>query len=325
MSIQITREDFKRFAPKAKPAYVEALFANLDKVRAAGLLETKDRWCHFIGQCAAETDSFVILRESLDYRTVRAVRNAWRARASKHSDEWIAANLLRNPVALGDWAYGGREGNRKGTTDGFDFRGGGWLQTTHANAVRAYCQKCGIPFANDVLDDVGLTLQFALYEWSAGKCNSYADADDIVSIAKIINTGSAKSNVRPNGMDRRRQEVARAQAIWGDADDGPAEPTRLYAEVTPPSALKTAMRSKTNRGLFGGLLFWLTERLDAAFNFIPQISSDVGGMLEPLTTLASALKWQIGGLTTAIVVVVIVRAMLRHTADKQELETLKGE
>lgn len=325
MSIQITREDFKRFAPKAKPAYVEALFANLDKVRAAGLLDTKDRWCHFIGQCAAETDSFVILRESLDYRTVRAVRNAWRARASKHTDEWIAANLLRNPVALGDWAYGGREGNRKGTTDGYDFRGGGWLQTTHANAVRAYCQKCGIPFANDVLDDVGLTLQFALYEWTAGKCNAYADADDIVAISKLINTGSAKSSVRPNGMDRRRAEVAKARRIWDDAQEEPAEPTRPYPEVEPPGVAVTFLGSKTNRGLLAGLVAWATERLDAAFNFIPQVSSEVGSMIEPLTTLASALKWQIGGVTTAVVVVVIVRAMLRHTADKRELATLKGE
>lgn len=321
--LKLTKSDFKRFAPNAKPQYVDALFANLDKARAAGLLDNKLRWAHFIGQCAAETDSFVILRESLDYRTVRAIRNAWGARSSKVSDEWIAANLLKNPVALGDWAYGGREGNRKGTTDGFDFRGGGWLQTTHANAVKEYCAKCDVPFTNDVLDDVSLTLQFALFEWTEGKCNGYADRDDVVSIAKIINTGSAKSNIRPNGMDRRRQEVAKALRVWSEPEDVEPEPIRPFPEAATVSALAMMPRSQTVWTLLLGALEYCFGVVQKLFDMIPEINTDVTSIMAPLANLSNTMKLNIAAISTAIVLLCIGRAIMRHSVDKAAKQTLE--
>ena len=51
--IDLTRADFSRFAPNAKPQYVDALFNNIGLLREAGVLDSKERWCHFIGQCAS--------------------------------------------------------------------------------------------------------------------------------------------------------------------------------------------------------------------------------------------------------------------------------
>lgn len=324
MTIQLKREDFKKFAPDAKPAYVDALFSNLDKVRASGVTNSPLRWAHFIGQCHAETGGFTILREDLNYKTVAAVRRAWKARASKHSDEWIDANLLRKPVALGDWAYGGRDGNRKGTTDGYDFRGGGWLQTTHANAVREYCRKCNIPFTNDVLDDPVLTLQFALLEWTEGKCSLYADKDDVLSIAKIINTGSAKSGVRPNGMSDREDAVARAKRIWSAATaDVESESVRLYPEIVPPTKVAVAAKSWSVRAIMLGMMAKVGEWVDSVFNFLPDAADQAQGLMAPIQSIGEALKINMAEITGLILIGIMIFVAVRHTGDKQSLETLK--
>lgn len=323
--IQLRRDDFARFAPRAKKEYVEALFANIDKVRDAGLLESKRRLCHFLGQCSAETDGFVIVRESLNYRTVRAIRNAWRSRASNLSDGWIEANLLGNPVALGDWAYGGRMGNRKGTTDGFAYRGGGWIQTTGKDAVEDYCKKLGVPLREDTLDDIGLTLRFALFEWTEGNCNAMADADNVVGISKYINTGSAKSGVQPNGMDRRRQEVAKAMRIWGDASETEAEPVRPFPEVEPVSKPKVAAKSTSIRVLIAGAFAKVAAWLESVFDVLPDASDQVSGLMAPIQTIGSALKVNMAEITGFVVVGCLVVVAIRHVNAKAELKALKGE
>lgn len=329
MTIQLRQDDFKRFAPRAKQGYVDALFANIDKLRAAGILETKERWCHFIGQAAAETDGFTILRESLTYTTVRRIREVWRARAAKCSDDWIAANLIRNPIALGDWAYGGRMGNAKGTNDGFAYRGGGWIQTTGKEAVAEYCKKIGEPLRDDVLDDLALTLRFAIAEWTDGKCNEYADRDDVVGISKIINTGSAKSGVQPNGMERRRAEVTKALRIWGDVADVEPEPVRMYPEVVPVSPTKAAVSSASIRTLVLGGVEYTTgafsKGLEKALALIPEVGTDVESLMAPIKTLSSVTKINIAGIGTAIVIACIVRAIIRHAKLKAENNTIKGE
>ncbi len=321
--ITITRESFRRFAPKAKPAYVKALFDGIGHLEKAGILDSVERWSHFIGQCAAETDGFTILRESLDYRTVRAVRAAWPKRSRPYSDAWIEANLLRKPVALGDWAYGGREGNRKGTSDGFDFRGGGWLQTTHRNATAGYCTKCGFPMSSDVLDDPNITLDLAILERPERNCNAYADAGDILAISKIINTGSASSGVIPNGLDRRRQETARALDLWSGT---PHEaPTRPWPAAEPHSAVSVAASSPSVHVMGLALLAKLAGWCETVFGWIPEINTEVTSLLAPLSSLAGHLKINIAGITTAIVVGCIVIVVVRHTRDKGELKHLKGE
>lgn len=217
-AIDFTEAEVRAFSPSIRKEYLAALMRGKADLRAAGILENGKRFAHFMGQVGGETSGGVILRESLNYKTVKAIRGAWRARASKHSDAWIKANLLGKPVALGDWAYGGRMGNRKGTTDGYDYRGGGFIQTTGRWAVENYCKKCGIPIRPDILDDYDATLKFACAEWVESNCNKWADQNDIMAISKEINTGSATSGVYPNGMEHRRRWFEKARKIWWDAE-----------------------------------------------------------------------------------------------------------
>lgn len=255
MSLALSAAELREFSPDMEDGYLRALTVGGDALLAAGILANGRRLSHFFGQFGAETNGGQILRESLTYTSVKAIRGAWRARASKHSDDWIKANLLRKPIALGDWAYGGRMGNRKGTSDGFDFRGGGFLQTTGRSAVHEYCQKCGIELRPDTLDDFDATLQFACIEWKESGCNALADANDILGISKAINTGSAKSKIVPNGMDNREHWFGRARDIWWDAEETEAEP----GVVDPPS-VPSAQKDAAEDDSKGITFDWLIEQ-----------------------------------------------------------------
>lgn len=226
--ITLTREAWGKFAPKCPPAWTEALFGNLELLTGHGILETELRWCHFAGTVWAETGNFKELRENLHYTTLGALRRAWPSRFG-HMPDSQARAFLRNPRALANKVYNGRMGNRPGSSDGYDYRGGGYIQTTGRSAVEAYCKQLGIEAGPNTLDDPVITLQFAVLEWTDKKCNDLADQNDILKIAKAINVGSADSNVIPNGMDNRREGFARAWKLWGEYDaDAPkvaAKPT----------------------------------------------------------------------------------------------------
>jgi predicted chitinase len=217
MSIPMpTRAQMQQWAPNAKPAYIEA-FLNLEElITNAGLLAHPLNLCHFLGQVGAETDGLRIIRENMNYQSVNRIRQVWPARTRKCSDAQLQA-LVNNPKGLSDFAYGGRMGNRKGTIDGYQFRGAGPMQTTGRGPTLKYCQLLGLDFKDDILDDVKVLWLFAIYEWSSRGCASYAMQNDILSVSKIINTGSATSGIAPNGLDHRKKWLKRAWALWGDA------------------------------------------------------------------------------------------------------------
>lgn len=275
MPIDFTEAELKRFSPKMSAVYLRGLLSGKDVLAEAGILERGPRFCHFMGQFGAETNGGTAVRENLTYTTVKAIRGAWRARASKHSDAWIKANLVRNPVALGDWAYGGRLGNKKGTRDGYDFRGGGYIQTTGKSNVERYCNMIGVPVRSDILDDPIATLKFACAAWKEGGCNELADANDLMGISKAINTGSATSNIMPNGMEHRQHWFDKARAIWWDAEPA-EESTEPPLAQTPALAslgrtsrkVKVANAGETGLVAGGGILATVVMLMKDAAEFI---------------------------------------------------------
>lgn len=231
--ITLTREAWKKFAPKCPAAYTEALFGNMEFLEQHGILETELRWCHFAGTVYAETGGFKDLRENLYYTTLGALRRAWPSRFG-HMPDAQAKTFLRNPRGLANKTYNGRMGNRAGSSDGYDFRGGGWIQTTGRSAVEEYSKQLGITAGPNTLDDPVITLQFAVLEWTNQDCNKWADENDILKIAKAINTGSADSKVAPNGMDNRREGFARAWKLWGEYD---ADAAKVAAKPASKKAI----------------------------------------------------------------------------------------
>lgn len=216
MTLTITASELKRFAPKAKAVYVDTLLANLDVLKDAGILENNFRLAHWMAQVCAETDGMTILRESMAYRTPARLRAVWPSRFGKKSDAFLL-ELIEDPVKLADSVYGGRMGNKKGTSDGFDFRGGMWLQATGRYAVEKYCKQLGAVASADTLDDPVLTLQFACLEWEESGCNTWADQNDILKVSKAINTGSATSNVMPVGLPDRKHWLGQALKVFAQS------------------------------------------------------------------------------------------------------------
>lgn len=236
--VTIEEKDLKRFAPKAKKEYVQAILTNLYQLRTAGILDSEHRLCHFMAQCAHETGGFTLIRESLHYTTAAQLRKTWPSRFRNKTDAELAP-LLKNGRALGDAVYGGRKdlGNTQ-PGDGFDFRGGGFLQTTGRGPVTKYAASLNLIPSPHLLDDVSTTLAFACLEWQQSKCNSCADENDLTKVSKAINTGSASSNVKPVGMEGRQAWFAKAWAIWGHEGKPDTAPKVMsLAEITTKAAL----------------------------------------------------------------------------------------
>lgn len=357
--IDYTEDDVRTFAPFCKAFYRDVLLSSEGKAALAdaGILANGRRLSHFLGQVGAETGGLTILRESLTYTTVKRIKEVWPARARSTTEADLAA-LVRNPVALGDWAYGGRMGNGKGTIakpnrDGYAFRGGGWIQTTGREAVERYCKKLGItaPYIiSGALDNPLLTLKFACLEWQEGGCNEYADADDIMRISKRINVGNANSSVTPNGMDGRRQWTAKAKKLWWDAEpvaSGPsiastgrtvlaeAEPTESdgnYAEVMQPVAepAETVAQSKpiaktvqSSRTVFGTLLAAIGVVLVEAKEVIAEAANQIVS-LAPAREILGNLGLSATRIATVITVAGLGYAIYARLHDAKTGANVKG-
>lgn len=231
--IEVTEADLRRFAPKARREYITAILAKLSVMQQAGLLESPLRWCHFIGQCGHETRGLTIIRESLTYTSAKRLREVWPARFRSKTDAELQP-LLRNPERLGDAVYMGRMGNLL-PGQGCAFRGAGLLQSTGLDACRKYASALGLDPSPALLDDVSVTTEFAILEWSQSGCNTHADANDIMAVSKAINVGSATSGVMPVGMDGRREWFATAWTIWGEE----GKPDKTSPSVTARGMTKT--------------------------------------------------------------------------------------
>jgi predicted chitinase len=229
-----TAEEIQKWSPKARPDYIKAFLNGEAFLREAGILDTQLDLCHFMGQTGAETNGWTIVRENMNFISVESIRRTWPARAKKHTTAWINMNLVRKPQALSDWAYGGRMGNKKGGPDGYNFRGGGFLQTTGRYHVEWYAKKLGLPMNDLMLDDAPTTLRFACFEWKNAQCGYYAKKNDLLAVSKIINTGGAHNGVMPNGMPHRKAWFAKAWKIWGD----PNRPTVAQATDVTRKTLK---------------------------------------------------------------------------------------
>jgi putative chitinase len=214
----ITEAQIRKWAnPRAKDEMIKGLAGAEKHLRAAGILDNNLRLCHFMGQVGAETDGLRIMRENMNYTSARRISQVWRARTRRSGYNWVARNLVRNPKRLSAWAYGGRMGNaRWPSLDGYNFRGGGYIQTTGRYHVTKYAKALNIPVTPDLLDRPEITIQFACFEWDQSGCNKFADENDLYRISKIINTGSAYNNVRPNGMNHRKHWYRKAWEAWGD-------------------------------------------------------------------------------------------------------------
>lgn len=304
--VTLTREAWRKFASKCPAAWTEALFGNLDFIAQHGILESELRWCHFAATIGWEANGFKELRENLNYTTLGALRKAWPSRFNPMSDAQ-ARTYLRNPKRLANFAYNGRMGNRVGSNDGYDYRGGGWIQTTGREAVAKYCKMLGVEPTAETLDDPVLTLKFAVLEWEQSKCNQWADENDIRKVAKAINTGSADSNIQPNGMSGRIEAFAKAWKLWGEygTADIPAKKsaskkvTTVIATTAATAVSLIGQTVSTASDAVSSDPIGTAEKAVSTGQRVQAVAEQSGGLVHWIGGIASLEAMALGGLALA--------------------------
>jgi putative chitinase len=181
-------------------------------------IDTPQRIAGFLSQCAHESGGFERLQENLNY-SADGMAGIWPKRFAvlgpdgkpvkkngKNQPNKFALALHRKPEMIANVVYSGRMGN--GPTEsgeGWKYRGRGLKQltgkTNHSN--------CSKGLGVDLVDNPDLLLEpiyaarSAAWFWSTGKCNVFADAEDIEGLTRRINGGLI-------GIDDRKKRYASA-------------------------------------------------------------------------------------------------------------------
>jgi putative chitinase len=160
------------------PSKFDKITDSLNKTFAKYQIDSRIRICHFLAQVLHESGCF------------------------KYNEEiWGPTPTQRN--------YEGRKdlGNCF-EGDGYKFRGRGYIQLTG----RANYKAASAEFGQDLIANPDLVSQFPLVAYTAGwywkthVLNSFADADDILSITKKINGGT-------NGLDDRKKWLEKSKLV----------------------------------------------------------------------------------------------------------------
>lgn len=149
-------------------------------------------------------------------------------------------------------AYEGREdlGNtEKG--DGILFKGRGLIQLTGRANYESYGKALDLDLIKEptLAADPVTSLKIACEFWTRNKLNDHADADDVLAISKIINTGH-NGKTMPNGLDDRKACLTRAKralGLGGVVATNAMASTRLRLKDTG-ALVKTLQRNLTAAG-----------------------------------------------------------------------------
>ena len=194
----ITVDVIKKIAPNASGAIVNAIVGNGEAIAQAGIT-TPLRAAHFLAQIATETGGLRILEENLNYSAKRLTQ-VWPSRFKTLA---AAKPYANNGRALANNVYGGRLGNIN-PNDGWDYRGGGMMQTTGRSNYR----RAGHENDPDALRQPVPALMSALQFWHDNGLNALADLDVVEAVRRRINGGTT-------GIDETRNYLKKAKAALG--------------------------------------------------------------------------------------------------------------
>jgi putative chitinase len=237
----------RKVAPRARENYSLA-FERGDALLKANDITTPQRLAHFLAQVLHETDGLTIQWESGGYSAPRLLEIFGVGHHSAGVTPAEASELCSRPMPkreelIFERVYGlgnPRKAKELGNTnpgDGYQYRGGGILQTTGRDAYRTWGEKCQADFEGhpELIASAEHALKPALLEWSAGKLNAAADRDDIVAITRKINGGL-------NGLDSRRDWFAKVRPLIKSVEfaEGLVMPGPTPSPLDLPSRPSTA-------------------------------------------------------------------------------------
>lgn len=171
--------------------------------RRAGLLTTVDRMAMFLAQIGHESAGLTKRVENLSY-SAAGICKTWPGRFDKLVE---AMPYARNPEALANKVYGGREGNTK-PGDGWRFRGRSYIGLTFRNNYRAMGEALGLPLEQhpELAEEPMTALQISCAFWRLNGLNAWADTGDFQGQTRKLNGGLT-------GLTERRALLQRARQV----------------------------------------------------------------------------------------------------------------
>lgn len=152
-----------------------------------GITDSPDALAQFLATTSHETGDYTVFAENLYYTTPSRLVQNWPSRFNLVT----AMAYLRNPQKLAEKVYGGRFGNPPGRA--YDYRGGGWIQTTFLANYQAAQEVTGLPLVAhpELLHDPLTSIEPACAFWKARGCNELAAADPSGKKARVrVNGGN---------------------------------------------------------------------------------------------------------------------------------------
>jgi len=175
-------------------------------------IDTPARRAMFLAQTGHETTGFSRTVENLNY-SAEGLATTWRSRfaTTDGKPNAVALQLSRNPEAIANSVYAGRNGNGDPASgDGWRYRGRGLIQVTGRDNYRACGQDLGINLIDhpEWLEIPKYAAASAGWFWRKHDLNASADIADILGATKKINGG-------PNGLPDRKRRWDRARYVMG--------------------------------------------------------------------------------------------------------------
>lgn len=168
-------------------------------------INTPDLTHEFLANLIHESGAFRIKSEGLNYTTASRLVAVWPSRFNLTGNGGkLNANLfVKNSKGLANEVYNGRMGNRPGTDDGYNFRGGGFIQLTGRANYQLYSDYCGnkLPleqFADLIRTDDKYALDSACWFFAIYKnlLPLAVGNNNFITIVKRINGGTIGLNDR---------------------------------------------------------------------------------------------------------------------------------
>ena len=186
-SYNLTLENLRKVDANVNPAAIEVL---LRLGPQYGII-SKKQMCAFIANCVLESQGFNAKRESFNYKPER-LRAVFPSRVKSIAD--ARALIAKGQVAVANFLYGGRYGNRPNTNDGWDYRGGGWTQNTFRDNYFILQNMTGIKFGDNpkLIEEMENAAIAAMEFWRLNGCNEKAEQINTYSNGYTLNTLNTK-------------------------------------------------------------------------------------------------------------------------------------
>lgn len=188
----------KRWAPHVEPAC------------ARFEINTAPRLAAWVGQIRVESRDFTVLEEGLSYTTSKRLMEVWPSRLPTIES---TIPYLRNPQALANFVYAGRNGNGDvASGDGWRYRGSGLKQLTGRGNFLAAERALGRPYVAQpelVRQEADAALTAAHF-FSANGCLPLADAWNLDAITRAVNgRGMLQAKERAEFSEQAMRELRR--------------------------------------------------------------------------------------------------------------------